>query len=109
MIHNESIVEVHNHSVQRLTPKDASPLYGIYTRRFFGKLKKLILGKEKKQEYNNKLQKVYSSIFAPSEIKRNDYMMVQVFFIRKEMNVMSHARQMRLIQMQNVRIILLYL
>ena len=50
---------------------------------FFGKLKKLILGKEKKQEYNNKLQKVYSSIFAPSEIKRNDYMMVQVFLYKE--------------------------
>lgn len=50
---------------------------------FFGKLKKMILGKEKKQEYNNKLQKVHSSIFAPSEIKRNDYMMVQVFLYKE--------------------------
>lgn len=50
---------------------------------FFGKLKKMIFGKEKKQEYNNKLQKVYSSIFAPSEIKRNDYMMVQVFLYKE--------------------------
>lgn len=50
---------------------------------FFGKLKKMIFGKEKKQEYNNKLQKVHSSIFAPSEIKRNDYMMVQVFLYKE--------------------------
>lgn len=40
-------------------------------------------GKVKKQEHNTKLQKVYSSIFAPSEIKRNDYMMVQVFLYKE--------------------------
>lgn len=50
---------------------------------FFGKLKKKFWGKVKKQEYNKKLQKVYSSIFAPSEIKRNDYMMVQVFLYKE--------------------------
>ena len=50
---------------------------------FFGKLKKKFWVKVKKQEYNKKLQKVYSSIFAPSEIKRNDYMMVQVFLYKE--------------------------
>lgn len=62
---------------------------------FFEKLINLFLGKEKKQEHNNKLQKVYSSIFAPSEIKRNDYMMVQVFLYKEgeERYVASKANE----------------
>ena len=73
---------------QSFSPKTQSPkVRASYVEstqdNFFGKLKKMILGKEKKQEYNNKLQMVYSSIFAPSEIKRNDYMMVQVFLYRE--------------------------
>ena len=73
---------------QSFSPKTQSPkVRASYVEStqddFFGKLKKMILGKEKKQEYNNKLQMAYSSIFAPSEIKRNDYMMVQVFLYRE--------------------------
>lgn len=62
---------------------------------FFEKLINLFLGKVKKQEHNNKLQKVYSSIFAPSEIKRNDYMMVQVFLYKEgeERYVASKANE----------------
>lgn len=62
---------------------------------FFSNLKKMIWGKEKKQEHNNKLQKVYSSIFAPSEIKRNDYTMVQVFLYKEgeERYVASKANE----------------
>lgn len=62
---------------------------------FFGKLINLFFGKVKKQEHNNKLQKVYSSIFAPSEIKRNDYMMVHVFLYKEgeERYVVSKANE----------------
>lgn len=87
-------------STQSFSPKTQPPkMQARYVEStqddFFSNLKKMIWGKEKKQEHNNKLQKVYSSIFAPSEIKRNDYMMVQVFLYKEgeERYVASKANE----------------